>query len=98
MPRDKEKQKKWVKENYTLLTGCRVREEGCFYMANERERQIIVKPEHFLVSNSRLEPFRIYNTQVFIHVPRSLCDRARIVVDKNGKIVSDQPKPPCINK
>lgn len=90
---------KWDKKNLRNIVGCRVREVGVFYNANT-VGVIVVKPTDFLVSKSRLLPFTIYGTDIKVHVPRSLCTRARIVVNinKGNKIIANQPNQSALNR
>lgn len=88
-----------MKNNCKRIVGCRVKVTGRFYYdgsTNVTE----VTPNDFLVGKSRLLPFTIYGTTHKVHVPRSLCTRASIVinVNKGNKVVSDQRNQPAFNR
>lgn len=85
--RDIMKQRQWVKDNTTALTGLRVNKPVQLY--NQNMQLVTVTPNDFLYSSSRKETYQIYGKEdVEVHVPRSLCRRARIVVNREGTIIA----------
>lgn len=83
--------------------GLRVREKGLLFYHQTRtglKGQLVVSPDDFLVRTGDVtRPYEIYGTDIYVHVPRSLCNRARVVVNiMTNKIVSNQPAPACLNK
>lgn len=85
------------------MVGVRVREKGLLFYTQTRaglQDQIVVSPDDFLVRTGNVtKPYEIYGTDIYVHVPRSLCNRARVVVNiMTDKIVSNQPAPACLNK
>jgi hypothetical protein len=83
--------REWLKKNYENFVGLRLNREGMFYDINGN--QIHLDKDTFLVHKSTTKPVRVFRTITLVHVPRSLCRRARITVNKNtGTIVAQTDK------
>lgn len=83
------RQSKWAKENLKYIRGLRAKRD-IYVEVEGRPIPIIITDKDFLVrqGKSQSKPFRIYGTETFVHVPLSLCNRARISINKDGKIVA----------
>lgn len=89
--RNKVDQAQWVKRHYQEVIGLRVKERVVLHKETRTGlTQIAVYPHDFLVRTGGItRPYEIYGTDVYVHVPRSLCVRARITVDRmTGEIKS----------
>lgn len=84
----KELQNKYMREHYKNIVGLRVKE--CVWLYTDKMTKVLIQPDDFLFSKSRLRPMNIFGNDVLkVHVPRSLCKRARITLNKTtGKIVA----------
>lgn len=87
--RDKAKQRQWMKENTKKIVGLRPIRRMWVYTEFGTNSTMEITPETFLYGESRLEPMSIFGPeQVRVHVPRSLCKRARIQVNiHTGQII-----------
>jgi hypothetical protein len=90
MTKRNEQKRAWKKANCKDITGLRPR---CAFLALEANWGLTtyaVTPNDFLIKGKTQElPCSLYGTNVLLHVPRSLCHRARITIKlSDGSIVA----------
>lgn len=79
----------WMAVHTETYVGLRPIQPIRVYVADKFQTMMSIGPSHFLYHTKVTDPYRIYGTDTFVHVPRSLCKRARITVNiDNDKIIA----------
>jgi len=80
MSRDKKKQRQWIKDHYDCIKG--FRPTCSFDVLTEDMLGINLTVRDFVYNGTTKQPFKLWNYDFRVNVPRSLLKRAKIYVDK----------------